>query len=74
MKILVRVKPNAKESRVEKLDDATFSVWTKEPAKEGKANQAVIKILAEYFGTAQQNIKIIVGHRTKQKIIKIDNL
>jgi uncharacterized protein (TIGR00251 family) len=71
MKILIKVKPNAKESRVEKQDDATFSVWVHEPAKENRANAALVKILAEYFGVDRQNIKILIGHRSKQKIIEI---
>jgi uncharacterized protein (TIGR00251 family) len=71
MKIFVKVKPNAKESRVNKMDDATFSVWVKEPPIEGKANQAVIRALSEYFKVSQQNIKIVVGHHSKQKIIEI---
>jgi uncharacterized protein (TIGR00251 family) len=74
MKILVKVKPNAKESRVKKLDDATFSVWVSEPAKEDKANRALIKTLADYFQTQPQNIKILIGRRSKQKIINIQNL
>ena len=74
MKIFIKVKPNAKESRVKKLDDATFSVWVKEPAKESKANQAVIRALSQYFKIPQQNINIVVGHRAKQKIINIQGL
>jgi len=74
MKIFVKVKPNARESRVKKLDDATFSVWLKEPAQKSKANRALIKILADYFHTQQQSIKILLGHKSKQKIISIQDL
>ncbi len=74
MKILVKVKPNSKESRVQKMDDAAFSVWVSEPAQEGKANDAVIEVLARHFGVARQNVKILVGHHSKNKIINIIGL
>ena len=38
MKIFVTVKPNAKEERVEKIDDTHFKVSVKEPPTEGRAN------------------------------------
>ncbi|OGZ33892.1 MAG: hypothetical protein A2Y98_03440 [Candidatus Portnoybacteria bacterium RBG_19FT_COMBO_36_7] len=74
MKISVKVKPNARESLVKKLDDKTFSVWVKEPPTQGKANQALIRTLSQYFKITQQDIKILIGHRSKQKIISIQNL
>jgi uncharacterized protein (TIGR00251 family) len=74
MKIFVRVKPNAKEEFVKKIDETNFIVAVKDPPKEGKANQAVIRALSGYFKIPQQNINIVVGHRSKQKIINIQNL
>ncbi|MFH0852376.1 MAG: DUF167 domain-containing protein [bacterium] len=72
MKILATVKPNAKEPRIKKTGDATFSVWVKEPARDGKANQAVIKALAQYFGVAPQKVRILIGQTSRQKIIAIN--
>jgi uncharacterized protein len=72
MKILVTVKPDAKEPRLKKTGDATFALWVKEPPKDGKANQAVIKALAEYFGVSQQNVRILIGQTSRQKIIAIN--
>ena len=42
MKISVKVKPQAKEDRVEKKGEDNYLVWVKVKAIEGKANQAVI--------------------------------
>ena len=47
MKIFVKIKPNSKRERVEKIDKNCFKVWVKEPAKEGKANKSMHRILAE---------------------------
>lgn len=71
MKILVRVKANRKENKVEKIDEKNYLVFVKAPAKEGKANMAVIKILAEHFGVAKSKVSIIYGLISKQKTIEI---
>jgi uncharacterized protein (TIGR00251 family) len=70
MKISLRVKPNMKEEKVERVDDV-FIVWVKEPAKEGRANRAVIELLSEYFKIPKSQIVILSGMKSKQKIIEI---
>jgi hypothetical protein len=71
MKIFVKVKPKAKEQKVEKVNDINFKVLVKEPPEKGKANRAVIRALADYFNSSQSNIKIISGSNSKLKIIEI---
>jgi len=71
MKIFVKVKPKAKEARMEKIDDINFRVWVREPPEKGKANRAVIKALADYFEVSQLNIKIVSGSTSKLKIFEI---
>lgn len=71
MKIFVQAKPRAKEEKVIKISDTNFKIWVKEPPEKGRANSAVIKALADYFGINQSNIKIISGSTSKLKIIEI---
>ena len=70
MKIQVKVKPN---SRTEELsrEGNSFIVKVKESPKEGKANQAVIKLLAEHFGVSQSQISILSGFRSRNKVIEV---
>lgn len=71
MKFSIRVKPNAKESRVEKLGTGEFLVWVRAPAQEGRANQAAIKALSEYFSLPKSRIMIIKGTHAKNKIVEV---
>jgi len=71
MKIFVKVKPRAKIEKVERVDDKNFTVFVKEPPIKGRANQAIIRALAEYFKTSSSRVKIISGHTSKQKVIEI---
>jgi len=71
MKISVLAKPKSKKEFVKKISDFTYQVAVKEEAKEGKANEAVIRLLAEYFKIPKSSIKILSGENIKQKIIEI---
>ena len=72
MKISVKVKPQAKENKVKKIGLDDYVVWVKAKAIEGKANQAVIKILSEYFDIAKSKVVLIKGKRTRDKIFMVN--
>jgi len=73
MKIFVKVKPRAKEEKVEKIDDINFRVQVTQPPEKGKANMAVVKALAGYFNVNRSNVQIVSGSSSKLKVIKIIN-
>ena len=70
MKIQVKVKPNSKTEEVSQ-EGNSFIIKVKEPPKEGKANQAVIKLLAGHFGVPQSRVRILSGFKSKNKIIEV---
>ena len=71
MKISVKVKPQAKEDRIEKIGENEFSILVKAKALKGKANQAVIKILSDYFDMPQSKIILLKGEKSKNKVFSI---
>lgn len=71
MKITVRVKPNAKETRVEKIDETHLIVSVTAPPQEGRANRAVILAIATYFDIAPSRVSIVSGLASRRKIIEI---
>lgn len=73
MRISVKVKANTNREKIEKVDDANFLVWIKEKPVEGRANEAVIKALAEYFGVAKSSVALIKGQTSRQKIFEIND-
>jgi len=70
VKIQVKVKPNSKTEEVSQ-EGNNLIVKVKEPPKEGKANQAVIKSLAQHFGVPQSQVRILRGFKSKNKVIEI---
>jgi uncharacterized protein (TIGR00251 family) len=70
MKIQVKVKPNSGSEEVSREGDS-FIVKVEEPPREGKANQAVIRLLAEHLGVPRSRIRILSGFRSKNKVIEV---
>ena len=62
--------PNSKTEEVIKERDG-FLVRVKEPAKGGKANRAVIKLLAGHFGVSQRQVAVSSGFGSRNKIIEV---
>lgn len=71
MTIDVKIKPGAKQSFVKKLEDGSFLVSVKEPAREGRANEAVIHALSEYFNIPKNAVVICRGNASRHKRIHI---
>jgi hypothetical protein len=69
--ITLHVRTHAKADRVERIDDSTFRVFVTAAPADGKANTAIIRLLAKHFKIAQSDIRIKRGARSKIKIIEI---
>ena len=71
MRIFVRAKPNAKEPRVTALDGSHFEVAVKEPPRNGEANRAITRSLAEHFGVAPSHVRLISGFASREKVFEL---
>ncbi len=72
MKISIKVKPSSKKgSFVQPSLTGELLVYVKEPAQDGKANQAIIKLLADYYEVSKSQVRICSGHTSRNKIVEI---
>lgn len=71
MRISVTVKPRAKEENIQILSDTDYVVSVKPPAIDGKANVAVVKLLAKHFNISSANVKILQGFNSRKKVVDI---
>jgi uncharacterized protein YggU (UPF0235/DUF167 family) len=65
--LAVTVKPGASATHVS-LADGVVSVRVKEPAREGKANEACRKALANALGVAPSTVKLLRGTKSRLKV------
>lgn len=73
LKIRVKVKPNAKQQKIEQTEDGSLIVSLKSPPVDGKANQELIQLLAKEFQVTRSQISIKSGASSKNKLIEIDS-
>lgn len=72
MKINVLIKPNSKKGPlIEVQSDGSYVVYVREIAVDGKANDALIKLLAKQLKVPKTRLAIVRGHTSRNKIIEI---
>ncbi len=71
MRILISAKPKSKEEYIKRTGETNFKVAVKEIPEKGKANQAIIKVLAKYFSIPVSSIILISGQASKKKVFEV---
>lgn len=72
-RITVKVSPSSGRNQVVGWLDETLKVKVTAPAEKGKANQALIKLLAKVLNLAHDRVTIITGEAQRVKIIEIED-
>jgi uncharacterized protein (TIGR00251 family) len=70
-RISVTVKPNARSAAITQVSEVEFRVAIREPARDGKANLALVDLLARHFDVPKSSITIVRGHASRKKIIEL---
>jgi len=72
--ISVKVVPGSSRDRVAgRLGDA-IKVQVSAPPEGGKANKAVIELLAAVLGVRTNQVQVIKGHTQSRKVIQVEGL
>ena len=72
MKIQVKVIAGSRQQKIEELPDGGLKVHLTAVREKNKANQQLIKLLAEHYRVPNSRVEIIQGHLFNQKVIKIN--
>jgi uncharacterized protein len=70
MLISIRVVPKARQSKVVAEQDR-LKVYLPAPAIEGRANEALLKTLSDYFHMPKSAFRIVRGEKSRDKMIEI---
>jgi hypothetical protein len=71
MLIRVRVQARARKAEVEAMPGGRLKVRVTAPAHEGKANQALVMVLARHFGVSKSRVRIVAGLASRSKLVEI---
>lgn len=70
--VTVTVKPGSRKGPlVEAAPDGTLTVYVRQPAREGKANEAVIELLASHFHVPRGAVELVGGRTARTKRFRI---
>jgi hypothetical protein len=70
--LTVKVTPKAKANKLAGvMDDGTLKVQVTAPPEAGKANAALVALLAKTFGLSADQVEIIAGHSAERKLVSL---
>jgi len=70
--VVVRVKPGSRKGPlVEVGSDGELTVYVREPAIDGKANDAVVQLLAVYLELPRSRIELVSGTKSRLKRFRV---
>jgi len=74
MRIYIKVSPRSSKNEIVQLSEGEYKVKLTAPPVDGQANEALIKLLAKFFGVSKSAINIVGGKTAKIKMVDIVGL
>jgi uncharacterized protein (TIGR00251 family) len=69
----VKVKPGSRVDELVQLEDGSWQARVKAPPVDGKANAAVIGLIATHFGLRKAQVTLRSGASGRLKLFQIDD-
>lgn len=70
----LKAKPNARRNALELLPDGTLSVRLQAPPQDGKANDCLLRFLAEVLHVPRSSLALLSGHSAPFKKVQVAGL
>jgi uncharacterized protein (TIGR00251 family) len=70
----VRVVPRAKRTAIAGERDGRLLVRVAAPPVDGKANAAVVKLLAKTLGVPRSSVTIVSGELSRDKVVRVEGV
>jgi hypothetical protein len=71
--IKLKVKPGSREEGLSELDDGSWLARVKAPPVDGKANAAVVTLVAKHFGLRKAQVHIKSGTSSRMKLVALED-
>lgn len=70
----VKVRPGARAEGVQGVHAGALKVSVTAPPERGRANEAVVRLLATALGVARGGVEIVAGHASRDKTVRVAGL
>lgn len=72
--IKVKLLPRSSRNHIAGKEEDRYKIKVTAPPVDGKANEALIKLLAKKLGIPGRDVEILSGHTSRLKTIRIQDL
>ncbi len=72
--IRVRVQPGARRDDIAGLVGGCLRVRVSPPARDGKANQAIVRLLSGVLDVSRSRVRIVKGQKSRDKTVVISGM
>jgi uncharacterized protein (TIGR00251 family) len=73
-RLKLRVSPGARRPGIAGRHGDAWKVRVAEPPEDGRANEAVLQLLAETLGVPRATVALVSGHSSRDKVVMLDGL
>jgi uncharacterized protein (TIGR00251 family) len=73
-RLKLRVSPGARRPGFAGRHGDAWKVRVAEPPEDGRANEAVLRLLAETLDVPRASVALVSGHSSRDKIVTLDGL
>jgi uncharacterized protein (TIGR00251 family) len=72
--LAIRVQPRAKRTEVAGERDGAVVIRVSAPPVDGRANEAVCRLIAERLGVPKSAVQVVRGHTGRAKQVRVDGV
>jgi uncharacterized protein (TIGR00251 family) len=73
-RVRLRVSPGARRSELVGRHGGGWKVRVTAPPEDGRANDAVLDLLAERLGLPRRSLSIVSGHKAREKVVRLEGI
>ena len=73
-RLRVRVSAGARRTEIAGRYGDGWKVRVAAPPEDGRANEAVLRLLAERLGLPRRAVTIVSGHTAREKVVELDGI
>ncbi len=74
VRIAVRLSPRASRDELGPFEGDTLRMRVTAPPVDGRANRALVRLLAKRLRVARGDVRVVVGETARQKVVAVEGL
>jgi uncharacterized protein len=73
-RVRLRVSPGARRPGFAGRHGDSWKIRVSEPPEDGRANDAVVRLLAKTLRLADRDVRVVAGHASRDKVVALEGI